>query len=413
MDRIYNIATELAKKDLNFKEEDKEDQDKLKNLFLKAKENEETVKDRLTAVIAALQQRNPNLLIDESIRDEVLRNMEEKIYSGNIDSIVDLHDNATIQELMDPVENRQAYEAAVSGMLEQSIIDGGKIALTAVIVNQIREGILDQKQLESLDNMLLNSKEIKERRSKDFGSIWNPEASEEEKLEAAKRLGVDDIKATEYFKTTKGPKADRGRIAFIARLVIMDDELCDQRAAILAAQYGMEDLVGKNGKISMDVLFQRMQEAVKGDSGAEKNFATIDDFKRIINKANESKARNALKTFSKYQGFEDEWNKCQTEGERQVLISEFLEAQQTDKDSINKIRQLRDDGDIERLEQHLLSMVDSKRGDMKKILIRSAELIKDPDTAKSVIEKINEAFDTKENNGKNVTKKEEVDEESR
>lgn len=414
MDRMYNMAAELAKKDLKFKDEDREDQDKLKILLFKTAENEEVIRDQLRAVLHAIKANNPNMLIDSDVRNEVLVEMEKRVYTGEINSISTLQSVETIGELATPVIQRQEFEADVSEMLEESVKVGGAILLTEALTEKLIEGKLTDKQLDDLGNMIRNSKEARELDLNDHKKLFDKDVPEEEKINAARNLGDARFnQPSEYFMKNKTPQAMRGAYFQIARLYTSNSPISKQLAKQVAGKYGLLDIFGDNNDIDMDKVFERFRECIKGDSRLEERYNSREAFEREVSGARDRGAQNILNLYMKDIDFETEWNKCKTDEERENLMIRTREQRKRDGDNLRSISKYRDAGETEKLAEVINELSQSPRKDMKRLLYEIANGQKDPEAKEFILKELQEIYGEREDEKSQVIPESKDDGESR
>ena len=156
--KIYNIASELAKKDMKFREEDKNNQTRLNILLEKIGENVETVSQNIETALAGITEKNPDIIVNSDLREFTVNLIEKQVLSGEISSISQVEVANISKSIETDIQTRIQYEKEISNTLTTSL-KTGVIIFSAYMISQLREGKLSSEQLENMEKMIISSKE--------------------------------------------------------------------------------------------------------------------------------------------------------------------------------------------------------------------------------------------------------------
>lgn len=318
-DKKYYIATELAKKEIGFKDfVDKDNQDKLKMLQLKVSESLEQIENVTNNSIKTMLTNNPDLNIEE-LETGIVVSLERKVSEGKINTLEDMKSPEVIKAIQAEVMASDKYYVSSQITAEQvadSVVVGAIAGMTfAEFINKD----MTQEEILQVEEQLKNSTEYKQFTIDSMDKLFNSK-TQEEKEQAATVVGLRNkgVTSRNFRIQNKGTNADRATIMIISRMAATGEPELIKEAIIEAKLAGFEKLVNQDGTINFGEAHKAMLVAIGEDSKLNARYATIEDFKKEVETANARGSRNVQK---EYQSFRENYSTMQTSEDKMTAIN--------------------------------------------------------------------------------------------
>lgn len=321
-DRKYLIGLEFAKREIGFnRENDGDDQDKLRLMITKADEYTEEVDQAVTKMIATILRGNPDIDVSE-LELVILTSLEKKVQQEEITSITSIGSPETLKTIQKEVQaeiqhNGNLTQATINDDNSLNVATTSMIAITALLNKD-----MSPEEVLKLDEEYKKSDEYKQSMTNAYEQLYNGETSEiSEKAGNVVRMNKVMNNTQKYCVQNRGGKADIATLTLIARGAITDDIALKTRALMLAKSCGFANVINQDGTINIEEVQKSMLTAVKGDSQLEEKFSTVEKLLAIAQESNQRAAKRATREASlEKDAFGEKMKTASTANEKQALV---------------------------------------------------------------------------------------------
>lgn len=369
MSKINNIASELAKKDMNFTDEDKKNQDRLAKLNEVTKTYLEIVTERINYIVASIKEKNPELANNEDLRENILTYMEKGVAAKEITSI----EHINTPEIVSKVERNVSkddteYKEQVSEMLAESL-KTGSIVFSGYMVDQILSGNLTLEQLQNLEKTIETSAEVVSQVNESIENFLNGTNTKKD----GELLSVRDNRRNEYLEKNRDKNtAKRGTILTLAQLAMTDGEYAKQKLMIRAAEYGLTELFDENGNFDMDKAFELFQEQIKDNPKLQERFSDKEKFVQEVESMRDRRIQRKEKELLGNEAYLEALRECKTEDRAKFMADRDAYAV-TRTEIIKNYVQAVKENDKEKIQELDSSIPDYDKEEMSRIVTEICE----------------------------------------
>lgn len=369
MSKISNIASELAKKDMKFTDEDKKNQDRLAKLSETTKEYFEIVTDRINYIVASIKEKNPELANNENLREDILTYMENRVASKEITTIEHINAPEMVSKIEKNVsKDDNEYKKEVSDMLTNSL-KTGSIVFSGYMVDQILSGNLTLEQLQNLEKTIETSAEVVSQVNESIENFLNGTNTKKD----GEILIVRDNKRNEYLAKNRDKNtAKRGTIITLAQLAMIDGEYAKQKLMIRAAEYGLTELLDENGNFDMDKAFELFQEQIKYNPKLQERFSNKEKFIQEIEAMRDRRIQRKEKELLGNEVYREALRVCKPE-DRARFMAERDAYAVTRTEIIKNYVQAVKENDKEKIQELDSSIPDYDKDEMHRIVSEISE----------------------------------------
>lgn len=397
--KIYNIASELAKKDMKFREEDKNNQTRLNILLEKIGENVETVSQNIETALAGITEKNPDIIVNSDLREFTVNLIEKQVLSGEISSISQVEVANISKSIETDIQTRIQYEKEISNTLTTSL-KTGVIIFSAYMISQLREGKLSSEQLENMEKMIISSKEFKDKKVEALDSIVSEE-NDEEKEKILGNMERNYMENDQYIidSIKRNPQGIRAGIIVLAKLAKTNDKTLLQNALVKAGKYGLQEAIKEDGTIDMDYLYEQMAASVKEDTKLEERFSSKEKFEEEIDEMNRRCAKKVKEELKGSKRFIEGYRKCATTDERHEYHTSYKQNKKEESKAIYMFSKNVQNGDLEAAIQQIQQLSTSEKPNMMQILSRNVIKSGNTTVIAQLQQKINDSFNANASKG--------------